>query len=124
MAGRNVGGRVSITLDGQVYHPVADVEFEGSNVEVEAVTNQDGTVGRSVKPKPYKVPIKYRDMKGLSLDALMTGFFDLTMIEIDTKRTVIFTDAFHEGTPKRNTVSGEIDGLTVVCEQVQVLERT
>lgn len=120
---RNVGGRVAITLDGKVYHPVADVEVEGSRIEAEAVTNQDGTVGRSVKPKPYKVKIKYRDMAGLSLDALMEGTFDFTMIEQDTRRTVILTEAFHEGTPTRNTVSGEVDGLTVVSDKYQVIER-
>lgn len=123
MARRNVGGRVSITLDGQVYHPVADVEFEGARLEVESVVNQDGTGGRSVKPKLYKVKIKYRDLKGLSLDALMSNYFDFMMIEIDTGRTVILTDAFHEGTPNRNTVNGEIDGLMVVSESCQITER-
>ena len=122
MAGRNVGGRVSITLNGQVYHPVAEVEVEGSRIETESVTNQNGTIGRSVKPKPYKVKIKYRDMGGLDLEALMSGFFDFTMIEIDTKRTIILTDAFHEGSPSRNTVNGEVDGLTVVSDKYQVID--
>lgn len=123
MAGKNVGGRVSITLNGVVYNPVAEVEYEGSNIEVESVSNQDGSVGRSVKTKPFKAKIKYRDMAGIDMNELMAGFFDLTMIEIDTKRTVIMTDAFHEGTPSRNTVNGEIDGLTVVAEKCQVIQR-
>lgn len=123
MARGNVGGRVDITLNGVRYNPVADVEVEGAGIEAEAVTNQNGSVGRSVKPKPFKVKIKYRDMKGLSLEALMAESFDFTMIEIDTKRTIILTDAFHEGTPNRNTVSGEIDGLTVVSDRYQVIER-
>lgn len=122
MAGRTVGGRIAITLNGAVYHPVADVEVEGSRIETESVTNQDGSVGRSVKPKPYKVKIKYRDMKGLSLDALMENTFDFTMIEVDTKRTIILTDAFHEGTPSRNSVNGEIDGLTVVSDKLQSID--
>lgn len=120
---RNVGGRVSITLNGVTYHPVADVEIEGSSIEVEAVSNQNGTVGRSVKSKPFKAKIKYRDMTGIDLEDLMSGFFDFTMIERDTNRTLILTDAFHEGTPTRNTTSGEIDGLTVVSDRFRWQQR-
>lgn len=123
MAGKNVGGRVSITLNGRTFHPVADVEVEGARTEVEAVNNQDGTVGRSVKPKPYKAKVKLRDMGGLDLDELMESFFDFTMIEHDMKRTVILTGAFFEGTPSRNTTNGEIDGLTVVSDQYRHIDR-
>lgn len=113
--GVTVGGRVAITLNGQTYNPVADVEVEGSNIEVETVTNQDGTGGRTVKPKPFKVKIKYRDMDGLSEHDLMSAPFDFSMLEIDTGSTILLTDAWHEGTPNRNTATGEIDGLTVVA---------
>lgn len=119
---RTVGGRVAITLDGVTYHPVADVEVEGSRVEVESVINQDGSVGRSVKPKPYKVKINYRDMRGLDLDDLMTRSFDFSMIEQDTGRSILLSAAFHEGTPTRNTVTGEISGLMVVSDQYRIVQ--
>jgi hypothetical protein len=118
---RTVGGRVSITLDGVTYHPVADVEVEGSRIEVETVTNQDGTIGRSVKPKPYKVNITYRDMRGLDLEDLMSRTFDFSMIEQDTGRSVLLSNAFHEGSPTRNTTTGEISGLMVVSDQYRVV---
>lgn len=118
---RNVGGRVDITLNGRVYHPVADVEVEGAGIEVETQVNQDATIGRSVKPKPYKVSIKYRDMDGLSMDELMASSFDFSMRERETGRTIMLTDAFHEGTPKRNTTTGEIDGLAVVSDKYRVI---
>lgn len=117
--GVTVGGRVDITIDGVTYHPVADVEVEESSIEVETVTNQDGTGGRSVKPKPYKVNIKYRHMDGLNVHDLMSRSFDFSCVERDTGRTILLTNAWHEGTPKRNTVSGEIDGLMVVSFQGQ-----
>lgn len=114
---RNVGGRVDITINGRTYHPVADVEIEGAGIEVETVKNQDGTIGRSVKPKPYMIDIKYRDMAGLSMDELMSQSFDFSMRERETGKTILLTDAFHEGSPKRNTVTGEISGLKVVSDQ-------
>ena len=113
----NVGGRVDITLNGRVYSPVADVEVEESSIEVETVVNQDGTGGRSVKAKPYKAMVKYRFMEGLAIEDLMVQNFDFSMRERETGQTVLLTNAHHEGTPKRNTVTGEIDGLTVVSFQ-------
>lgn len=118
---RTVGGRVEINLNGRPYHPVADVEFEGSRVEVETVVNQDGTGGRAVKPKPYKLKITYRDMAGLSIDDLMASSFDFSMREVDTGRLIMLTDAHHEGTPSRNTTNGEISGLSVCGFQIQIV---
>lgn len=118
---RNVGGRVDITIDGATYHPVADVEIEGANVENEAVVNQDGTIGRSIKPKPYRVKISFRDMAGLDVNDLMTRTFDFSCVERDLGRSILLTAAFMEGTPSRNTVNGEISGLTVVSDQYRVV---
>ncbi len=112
-----VGGRVEITINGATYHPVAEVNMEESSIEAESVTNQDGTIGRSVKPKPFKAEVTYRFGPGFNIDLLMGASFDWTMIERDTGRSVLLTNAFHEGTPKRNTVNGEVSGLTVVSDQ-------
>lgn len=118
---RNVGGRVDITIDGATYHPVADIEVEGSNIEAEAVQNQDGTIGRSIKPKPYRVRITFRDMAGLDINELMARTFDFSCIERDLGRSILLTESFMEGTPARNTVTGEISGLTVVSDQYRVV---
>jgi len=123
MAG-NVGGRVEITINGRTYHPVAEVEVEGAGVEVQTEVNQDGTIGRSVKPKPYMVDIKYRDMGGLSMQQLMSESFDFSMRERETGKTILLTNAFHEGTPKRNTTTGEISGLKVVSDQYREISRS
>ena len=118
---RNVGGRVDITLNGTTYHPVADVDYEPSDIEVDTVVNQDGTIGRSVKPKPFKVSITYRRMGGLSVAQLMSESIDFSMIERDTGNSVLLTNAHHEGTPKVNTTTGEVSGLTLVSDQFRVV---
>jgi hypothetical protein len=114
---QTVGGRADITIDGRVYHVVADLELEEINFEAEAVTNQDGTVGRTVKPKPFKAPIKLRYARDLDLERLMTRFFDFSLVERDTGQSIMLTGAFMTGTPKRNTATGEIDGLTIEGEK-------
>jgi hypothetical protein len=124
MAELNAGGRVAIKLDNQWYHPVADVEIEGSSIEPEAVTNQDGSVQRTVKPKPYRAKITFRDRKGLDIERLIeTCGFDATFDEKDMKRVVHFTNAFVTGVASRNTSTGEISGLMVETEQCKVSER-
>ena len=120
----NAGGRVAIQLNGQWYHPVADVVVESTGIEPEGVVNQDGSVQRTVKPKARKATITIRDHRGLSMDALVEAAgFDVTVNEIDMKRRVLFTNAFVEGAPSRNTQNGEITGVTICSDQVKVVER-
>lgn len=120
----NAGGRVAIKLNGAWYHPVADVVVESTGIEPEGVVNQDGSVQRTVKPKARRANITFRDYRGLSMDALVEAAgFDVTINEIDMKRRVLFTNAFVEGVLSRNTQNGEISGISVVSDQVKVVER-
>ena len=119
-----VGGRVAIKLNNQWFHPVGDVEIEETGIEPEEQTNQDGSVDRTVKPKPYRVKCTFRNMKGLDLDALLeTPEFDCTVEERDTKRTVLLTKAFATGGPSRNTQNGEIANITIVSQYYKKSER-
>lgn len=121
----NAGGRVAIKLNGQWYHPVADVVVESTGIEPEGVVNQDGSVQRTVKPKARRANITVRDHRGLDMNALVeteTGF-DVAIQEIDMKRRVLFSNAFVEGVLSRNTQNGEISGISVVSDQVKVVER-
>ncbi len=113
---KTVGGRVDITINGAVYHPTADVKLEETDIEVDEVTNQDGTIGRSVKAKAYTADITFRDMGGLDLRALQAATFDMSLTERDTNRVHLFTAAFLKGKPSRNTTNGEISGLSVVTD--------
>ena len=118
------GGRVRITLNGNIYHPVADVEAEDTAIERETLVNQDGTVNHTVKPKPYRYKFTFRDAKGLDLEELVNSCgWDATFEEVDMQRTVLLTNAFAEGVTSRNTVSGEISGISVVSDQRKVVNR-
>jgi hypothetical protein len=123
MASPNAGGFVEITINGVPYSAVGDVEVEESNKEKEAVTNQDGTVQVTIKPKPYKVMLTLRDRQGASIiQALMEAEqFDLTSREPHMRRTVFMTNAFATGVLKRNTATGEIDGLEVCGASMRIV---
>ena len=118
---KTVGGRVDLTINGQVYSATAEIDYEPVNIEVETVTNQDGTGGRTIKPKPFKAEIKYRDYKDLDPALLMVESFDFSMRLRDVGRSILISAAHHEGTPKINTGNGEISGLTVCGFQMQVV---
>lgn len=116
----NVGGRVDIRIDGEVYNPVAEVTVEPTNYEAEVVDNQDGTIGRSVKSGHFKVSLSIRDRKGLDISRLFKESFDFSGVEREMGRTVLMTNAFATGKPKRNTVNGEIQNIEIVSSQYQV----
>lgn len=117
--GNNVGGRVDIRIGGEVYNPVAEVTINEWNVDVEVVNNQDGTIGRSVKTGHYKVKLSFRDYAGLDPRRLLVESFDFSMVERETGRSILLTNAFAIGTPERNTVNGEISGIEIVSSQMQ-----
>jgi hypothetical protein len=119
--GNNVGGRVDIRIGGEVYHPVAEVSIEPVNVEVEVVDNQDGTIGRSVKSHHFACELTIRDAAGLDPNRLFVESFDFSMVEREMGRSILLTNAFAVGRPKRNTVNGEISGITIVSAQYQVV---
>ena len=123
MTDLNSGGRVAITLDNRIYHPVADVEVEDTDIEPDVVVNQDGTINRTVMPKPYRVNVTFRDRRGLDLNALIHSCgFDCTVVEKDRRRTVLMTQAFVVGTSSRNTQNGEISGLQIVSNHYKAIE--
>ncbi len=116
---QTVGGRCDITIDGAIYHATAELEIDESSFETDVVDNSDNTIGRTVKPSHYELDIKFRHMEGFSIEDLMGKFFDLSMVERDVGQSIMLTDAFLKGKPKRNTGNGEISGLTVVTDKLR-----
>lgn len=121
MASPNAGGFVEITIDGVPYSPVGDVEVEETNFEAEAVTNQDGSISRTQKPKPYKLVLTLRDRQGPSIVRALYAAerIDVSAVERQMKRTVILTGGFATGTAKRNTQSGEISGIEICSDSIR-----
>lgn len=121
MGSPNAGGFVEITIDGTPYSPVGDVEIEETNFEAEAVVNQDGSISRTQKPKPFKVMLTLRDRQGPSI---MRALFaaeriDLSVRQMQMKRTVVLTGGFATGTPKVNTATGEISGIEICSDAIR-----
>ena len=46
------GGRVSITINGVVYSARGEIKLGGSRLSAQVGTNQDGTLYKTVTPKP------------------------------------------------------------------------
>jgi hypothetical protein len=124
MASPNAGGFVELTIDGTPYSPVGDVEVEETNFEAEAVTNQDGSISRTKKPKPFKIKLTLRDRQGQSIARALYAAerIDVSAVEKQMKRTVILTGGFATGTPSRNTASGEISGIEICSDRFTIVD--
>ena len=114
---KNAGGFVFLTIDGVGHSPAGEVEIEETNFEAEAVVNQDGSVQRTVKPKPYKIKLTLRDKRGVN-ESIMRAVYnaeslDVSAYEREMGRRVIMTGSFATGTPSRNTATGEISGIEI-----------
>lgn len=124
MSSPNAGGFVELTIDGVRYSISGELEIEETNFEAEAQVNQDGTVSRTQKPKPYKFSLSIRDRQGPSIQRLLyrdDARIDVSAIEKQMKRGVLLTGAFATGTPKRNTANGEISGIEIVSDQMRFI---
>ncbi len=121
MPSPNAGGFVELTLNGRPYQIAGELEIEPTNFEAEAVVNQDGTINRTVKPKARKMTLKFRDRPGDDVigEIFALERFDVSAREVHMNRTVLLTGAFATGTPKRNTATGEIDGIELSSDQIQ-----
>ncbi len=124
MASPNAGGFVELTINGTPYSIAGELEIEETNYEAEAVANQDGTISRTQKPKPYRFELKIRDRQGPAVVAAIfqdNVLLDVSAIEKQMKRTVLLTGAFATGTPKRNTQNGEISGIKLESQSIRWL---
>lgn len=122
MASPNAGGFVELTLNGTPYSIAGELEIEETNFEAEAVVNQDGSIARTVKPKPRKMMLKFRDRQGTAsivAEIFAQERFDVSARQVHMNRTVLLTGAFAVGKPKLNTANGEVDGIELVSDSIQ-----
>ncbi len=118
------GGRITIALGGTRYSPRGKATIDPSGLEHSVNENQDGTVSRSTKAKAVSAELSFDRGQASSGNArpmwdsaFMLQFFDCTILESDAGVLHTFTNASLIGTPKIDTETGEVAGLTIMCAQ-------
>ena len=123
------GGRVSMIINGIPYSARGEITLDVSSMEVEAATNQDGSVYRTVKPKPRLATItfdRFVDQDGRVLpwsnNIMSQSRIPFTFIEQDTNVTHLLTDGCFTGKPEHNLATGEVSGLGIAATKYQTIQ--
>lgn len=114
MAGRDYGGKCTMRLsDGTRFTLRASVKHMNSGQSADSITNQDGSLDRTVALTARRSEITFAD-KGLDYEALMkSDRFNVTFVEDFTGVTHIYNSAFMVGEPTVDRANGEVTGLTI-----------
>lgn len=124
MASPNAGGFVELSIDGTRFKIAGELEIEETNFEAEAQTNQDGSISRTQKPKPFKFKLSVRDEAGRNIVRQIfrdDRRIDVSAVEKQMGRACLLTGAFAVGAPSRNTANGEISGCELVSDQFRYI---
>ena len=117
------GGRITITMGGVRFSPRGKATIDAAGLENDIQENHDGTVARTTKSKAVMADLTF-DRGNASnggqrprWDAsFMTPFYDVTITETDVGVQHIFTGAAIKGTPKLDTETGEVSGLSIFTD--------
>jgi hypothetical protein len=116
------GGRITITMGGVRYSPRGKAIIDPAGLEHQVVANHDGTVSRSTTTKPTTAELTFdrgTASNGTSRPkwdaAFMLEFYDVTIRENDVGVLHTFTNASLIGSPKIDTETGEVTGLSIAC---------
>jgi hypothetical protein len=123
------GGRVSTIINGIPYSARGEITLDVSAMEVEAGANQDGSVFRTVKPKPRNASLtfdRFVDLDGRVLqwsdNIMLLANIAFTFIEQDTNVTHLLTDGCFVGKPEHNLATGEVSGLSIAATKYQTIQ--
>lgn len=89
-----------------------------AGVTVDKVTNQDNTNSRVFRPDAYGAELKsLEDKDSIKWNTVMrAGKQTMTIVEQQTGRIHIFTNAFFVGTPMVDRETGEVTGLRIASD--------
>ena len=120
--GRDFGGEMRLRLaDGTNLTMRAAFTLGDSGVDIEAVTNQDGSTSRTATLKPRTAEVTLED-SGADKNALMRApRQDIYITEDWTGVGHVFTNAFFAGSSATDRASGEWTGLTITADGYQRL---
>ena len=118
MAGKDYGGKRTLALSsGERFSLRGHAKHMPAGVAATAVTNQDGSVDRTVEIKEKTADFSFAD-RGLDAEKMMNSpRFDLTFVEEFTGVTHLYSQAFFVGEPTVDRGTGEITGMTIAAEQ-------
>jgi hypothetical protein len=125
-------GRVSIVIAGVPYSARGETNLNASNISVEAGSNADGSLYRTVTPKPRKASITFDantvltapDGSRMKWDERLLLITDLpvTFTEIDNRgKQHLMTGAFFTGDPAQNLSTGELSGLEIAYDSYETV---
>lgn len=122
------GGRVSIVINGLSYSARGELKLNPSRLQADVGTNQDGTLYKTIKPKPAMAECtfdRFVDVNGVPLKwddkLLLLNNIPATFVEQDTGVTHLLTNATFVGEPGLNTGTGEVDGLKIAAEKYETI---
>lgn len=123
------GGRVSVVINGVAYSARGAIKLNASNISVTSGSNQNGSLYRTVAPKPRKAEItfdQFQDVGGQPLrwdeTLMLLTNIPVTFEEQDGRTTHILTGAFFEGDPGNDLATGEIDGLSIAADSYKTIQ--
>lgn len=126
MGNHTSGGRVSTVINGVNYSARGEITLNVSGISVEGGSNQDGTLYRTVKPKPRTAEITFDRNSGLIDGAgrplkwdetlMLLDNIPITFVEQDGKVMHLLTNGFFTGEPQQNLATGEVSGLGLAAE--------
>jgi hypothetical protein len=106
------GGRVAITFGTlSLVIAEAEVKLSPSTTEVSAKANQDGSAAYEVKVLLVGGECEFRNVNDTNWSTFNMQYGNVTVTEIDSGRTHLFTNTRFVGTPDVNVSSGAITGL-------------
>lgn len=108
------GGEMRFTYNGQPLTLRGAIKTMPNRFSAEKVTNQDGSVSRTLRPEAYDCEMVFEDGANLNWDTIMlSGPFNISIIEDQTNVIHQFTGANFFGRASVDRATGEVSGLTV-----------
>jgi hypothetical protein len=120
MPGKDFGGVIKVSTSTGVNLSLrGTLKIDPARSTNDSITNQDGSLDRTMTPKAPSAELTFRD-DDFDYDTLLSGErMNVRIVEQQTGRTHLFTNAFFTGSPSSDRMKGEVDSLGLVAEDYQ-----
>jgi len=111
------GGEMRFTFNSNPLILRAKFDSEPSSVEIDGGANQDNSTYRTLKPTGYVFEPTFQDnapnvATSLDWEAILRGGpYNISLIEDSTGRLYTWTNAYFEGKPRVDHMTGEVSGI-------------